>query len=139
MSESHPRDWQPSQQSYLELCGCVQELRKVVNVQADKIDRLVTLLTEIRGDFHRHSDALGRIGHQVDDHESRIRVLESSRPSSKAITSHEDRLRVLETQGATTTEKVTSAVKDRERLWWALAAILSGAGGSGITTLLGGG
>lgn len=48
-------------------------------------------LIRLEGDIKRTSDALIRIGRQVDDHDERIRALETSDASERVRVSHSER------------------------------------------------
>jgi len=49
-------------------------------------------LIRLDGDIKRQSDAVGRIGREVEDHEKRIRVLEVAAPGTKKSVGFMDKL-----------------------------------------------
>jgi len=70
----------------------LDQLRASLEKKIDGLTEALRDLIRIDGDMKRIQDAQSRIGRQVDDHETRLRVVEIAQPSAKRASRFMDKI-----------------------------------------------
>jgi len=76
----------------------MHELRQATVKIADAAADMGKTMARSEERHAKHEDAVKRMGRQMDDHETRIRVLENTSPSAEKVRQHAEDIETIKTQ-----------------------------------------